>query len=156
MKVPSWHTLRVSRILPVASILPLMCSFLVGAQQLPSPEEVAVQKLESRVSEAYVHRDVATLDSLLAPGYVSVNKEGLVRNKEQILEDVRSGVTEFESVTDVHKEFHVNGDIGIVVGTAHVSAKDRSGAYRGTFQIMRVWKREPDGWKVVAAQSFVR
>jgi len=125
--------------------------------RLPGNRTDDVKQLESRLSEAYIHSDVAVLDSLLAPDYVSVNGKGLVRNRQQILEDFRSGVTRFFSVTDVHKEFRIEGDDTVVViGNSRVDATDRGGRYTGTFQLLRVWKRDTTGWKAIVSQSFTR
>lgn len=75
--------------LPHRRAVLLACLALVlatGAAAPGVPDDAGVRDAENRWSEAFVSGDVATLDALLDPGYVSVNAVGKPRGKAEILQ----------------------------------------------------------------------
>lgn len=60
-----------------------------AARAATGPDEAGVRDAENRWAEAFVSGDVATLDTLLDAGYVSVNAAGAPRAKAEILQLAR-------------------------------------------------------------------
>ena len=104
--------------------------------------------LERQRSAAIVRRDIAALRTLMDRHYYHVESRGRVRSKTELLtalerEDFRFRVYETES-TEIQV---LDGGVAAVVAGVFRSQQAGPGAkpFRGRY--VRVWVRQPDGWK---------
>lgn len=110
--------------------------------------------LEQQRVGAILRRDVATLRTLMDRSYYHVVSSGRVRSKTDLLTALDRNEFRFLSYESESTDIHVlpGGDSAIVTGTFHL-AQDlpASKPFRGRY--MRVWVRQPDGWKNTFHQS---
>ena len=94
-------------------------------------------------TEALNKRDLAALDKIWAEGYTFTNSRGEFLTKKDRMENIKSGATQFDSISREDEEIRVFGNTAVVTG--HVvlkviySGKESSGPYR----FINVWVKMP-------------
>jgi len=111
--------------------------------------------LRSRIreySDALTKKDLAALDQIWADGYTFTNGRGEFLTKKERLENVKTGATQFESISREGEEIRVFGDTAVVttriVLKVIYSGKESSGPYRS----LNVWAKMQGRWRLVANQ----
>ena len=133
--------------------------FAIGAQaQTPAQTEVehATQeliKIEKGCAEAYVNKDIAFLDQILADDFMGTDAEGNVLTKAQEFEDLKSDDYVPTSAVNEDIKVRIYGDAAVVTGRGIIKAqykgKDASGQYQWTDTFIK-----RDGrWQLVATHS---
>jgi uncharacterized protein (TIGR02246 family) len=134
--------------------------WVVGNSDQPAPgstasgeDEKALLQLERDWSEAFVKKDVATLDRIMANEF-QANWPAFVGNKKQYLGLVKGGTAKAASSANSEMKAFVLGDMAIVHGLAteqsSVAGKDTSGQYRYT----DVFVKRDGRWQCVTAYSI--
>jgi uncharacterized protein (TIGR02246 family) len=133
--------------------------WVVGNSDQPAPgstasgeDEKALLQLERDWSEAFVKKDVATLDRIMANEF-QANWPAFVGNKKQYLGLVKGGTAKAASSANSEMKAFVLGDMAIVHGLAteqsSVAGKDTSGQYRYT----DVFVKRDGRWQCVTGYS---
>jgi ketosteroid isomerase-like protein len=146
---------RARILLAAVTVFALPC--LVAAQAADQKhgasgkEEQEVEKFEREWSEAYKQHDKATLERILADGFVFTDPQGKVHNKAQYIDLALH--EEILSYTLSDLAVHVHGDTGIVTGVWHakymVDGKEQS----GTLYFTDVVVKRAGRWQVVASHD---
>jgi ketosteroid isomerase-like protein len=131
--------------------------FAVAAQaQTPALTEVeqhATQELitlEKGWSEAYLKKDIAFLDRILADDYVETNSEGNVTTKAEALADLKSGAYVPISGVQDNVKVRVYGDAAVATGRSTVKAQYKGKDASGQFQWTDTWVKLAGRWQCVA------
>jgi Domain of unknown function (DUF4440) len=99
-------------------------------------------------TEALTKRDLAALDEIWADGYTFTNGRGEFLTKKDRMENIKSGATQFDSISREDEETRVFGNTAVVTGPVVLkviySGKESSGPYR----FMKMQGR----WQIVANQ----
>ncbi len=115
----------------------------VGAEQ-------ALEKLAHEYAEALTKRDVEALDRIWTPDYTFVNLRGELLSKAQRIANIKSGATEFHTMTPQKERLLVHGNFAVEVGRIVVegeySGRESSGEYRYTC----AWIKIRGSWKMLA------
>ncbi len=115
-------------------------------------DEQALLQLERDWSEAFVKKDVATLDRIMANEF-QANWPAFVGNKKQFLGLVKGGTAKAASSANSGLKAFVLGDMAIVNGLvteqSSVAGKDTSGQYRYT----DVFVKRDGRWQCVTGYS---
>jgi ketosteroid isomerase-like protein len=115
-------------------------------------DEQALLQLERDWSEAFVKKDVATLDRIMANEF-QANWPAFVGNKKQYLDLVKGGTAKAQSSANSEMKAFVLGDVAIVHGLvteqSSVAGKDSSGQYRYT----DVFVKRDGRWQGVTGYS---
>jgi len=115
-------------------------------------DEKALLQLERDWSEAFVKKDVATLDRIMANEF-QANWPAFVGNKKQYLGLVKGGTAKAQSSANSEMKAFVLGDMAIVHGLvteqSSVGGKDTSGQYRYT----DVFVKRDGRWQGVTGYS---
>ncbi|MCI4325906.1 MAG: nuclear transport factor 2 family protein [Thermoplasmata archaeon] len=116
-------------------------------------DKAEVARLDTEYQAAVQRNDVATMDRILADGFVLVVGSGKVFTKDDLLEEARSGRFVYERQDDDHQTVRQWGDTAVV--TALLTAK---GIEDGKPFAYRVWfsdtyVRTPRGWRYAFGQS---
>ena len=125
-----------------------------GEQETSSPtaEQEVLQAIE-KYRSAILNRDTAALEQIWADDYTFVNGAGEVLSKPQRLQNIKSGATSLDSVTQgADVKVRTYRDTAVVTSRVTIkgqySGKEASGQYRS----MLVWLRGPSGWQLIANQ----
>ncbi|HET9210436.1 MAG TPA: nuclear transport factor 2 family protein [Thermoanaerobaculia bacterium] len=140
------------RVLTAAAVL-TFCVSCATARCGPSRPgaDQALLDFEHRWIDALLHKDVRTLDGLLADDFLDNAYNGNVYAKKEILARLAQGGPTFPSLGLEETRVRVHGDTGIVTGVNVV--KTDGGPVRVRFT--DVFRREGCEWRAVSAQETV-
>ncbi|MBI4471215.1 MAG: nuclear transport factor 2 family protein [Acidobacteria bacterium] len=117
--------------------------------QLSAVEQMLIQ-MEKDAVQAWLKKDVAVLDRLLADDFVLMDYTGKTSTKADILRDVKSGSTAAQSVELGPMKVRVFGQAAVVSGSqvekSTLQGKDSSGSYVWT----NVFVNRNGRWQVVS------
>ncbi|MGH8580217.1 MAG: nuclear transport factor 2 family protein [Gammaproteobacteria bacterium] len=103
-------------------------------------------------TEALTKRDLSALDKIWAESYTFTNGRGEFLTKKNRMKNVKSGATQFDSISREDEEIRVFGDTAVVTGRVVLkviySGKESSGPYR----FINVWVKMQGRWQIVANQ----
>src|SRR5438105_2630163 len=127
----------------------------MAGEKSASKDKVEQQliNLEKERSDAVIKGDTATLDRMTADDYVLTNALGQVRNKAQILADLKSGELKYQSIDNDDVTVHVYGNAAVLTG--HSTTKGQSGGkdISGQYRFTRVYVKRDGRWQSVAFQQ---
>ena len=112
------------------------------------PEE-EIEELEHRLSDAWLKRDVASLNEIHSTD-VLVN--GLTGSKEAYIGFVLQSMGDYTAIEKSKMQIRFHGDTAVVTGQLVVDSKIPNGSNTSFKIFMNVWKKQSDGkWKVIAS-----
>jgi ketosteroid isomerase-like protein len=147
----------MKRIAIAVSVVVLVLPVAVQAQTLAQTKSGGVEqeliKLENEWADAWVKRDVAFFDRIMADDYTWTSPWGDVSTKAQDLALVKSGQDVVKSWVLADMKVRVYGDAAVVTGRDTVKetykGEDVSGQHRWT----HTWIKRAGRWQCVAAHS---
>lgn len=115
-------------------------------------KEKAVREVLRQMIDADLKDDAAELDRTLAPDYVIVRDNGVVRSRTETLEGIKSGATKFTGfdLSDVQVRFY--GDTAVVTFHADIRGSRAGKDMSGQFREVRVFVSRGGKWQAVLAQ----
>src|SRR5262249_50011349 len=140
----------------LAGLLFLLAVPLVAAQgkeEAPgtASDRDALIQLVKDIYQAEIRNDLDFLRRTWSPEYVRVNRFGGVRNKEQALEERRTGRTRIERADTDGFHVTVSGDTAIVTHRVRSKARVDGREVVGDTQALRVFVRRDGRWQCLAA-----
>jgi ketosteroid isomerase-like protein len=142
-------------------LLSLTTSIVVSAQQNAGTRsgravaETEIVGVQDALIDAYVHRDTATLDRILADEYTFINDDaGGVVNKKQILDSFRSG-GDREITSYIRQDDHVRwyGDVAVLTYRYHSNETYKGQDAGGDFRVTRIFVKREGRWQIVGGQE---
>jgi ketosteroid isomerase-like protein len=122
------------------------------AAREPADMQQTLKDSMRRYTEALTKHDLAALDKIWAEGYTFTNGRGQFLNKKERMENIRTGATQFDSISRESEEIRFFGDTAIVTGRVVLkvtySGKESSGPYR----FINIWVKLQGRWQIVANQ----
>jgi ketosteroid isomerase-like protein len=124
----------------------------VAMAQDVSATEKKIADLEAALGQAMIHKDVATLDKLVADDWTMQSSSGTMGTKAGFLGDVRSGTLVVRSfkLHDVH--VRVLGDVAFVQAFDDEDTSYNGVASKGTYNWLDVWQKRDGQWVSLATQ----
>lgn len=122
-------------------------STLVLAQ---SDKEQAVRQTLDKVQAALRSNDADAYAPLLADDYTFVNPQGIMINKTQRVESIRSAQVKFESFAYNDVKIRLYGNTAVVNAKAGMKY---SGGNADTVLVTMMFVKKTDQWQLVAAQA---
>ena len=113
-----------------------------------------LEALEQRIASAWVTRDRAFIESVLAPDWSVTDVAGRVLSRQQVLDDMFGAPdrrVDAMAIDDV--KVRIFGDTAVVTGRTRASGRDRSGAGSVELRFTDVFVRRDGRWQVVASQG---
>jgi len=142
----------MKRIAIAISIVLVFGVAIIAQTQTESVEQELI-KLENEWGDAWVKRDVAFFDRIIADDYTWTSPEGIVWTKAQDLALVKSGDVVITSWVLAEMKVRVYGDAAVVTGRSSVKetykGEDVSGQYRWT----HTWVKRAGRWRCVTGHS---
>ena len=120
----------------------------VPSTDTPAHVQSVLQSLERQRSNAILQRDTATLRNLMDRLYSHVESRGRARSKTELLTSLDRGDIRFRVYENETAEVQLldGGGAAMVTGIFRsVLAQPNAKLFRGRF--VRIWVRQPDGWK---------
>ncbi len=110
-------------------------------------DEDQVRQLDGDWNRAYLHRDLAALERILAEDWVAFTPEHRLVGRAQLIESQRSA-PEGATISFEEGTVHVFGDTAVTTGSTEVTAADVHLHQRFT----RIYAKRRGRWKAVAVQ----
>ena len=104
---------------------------------------------------ALKEQDYAALEGLYASDYMLVRPDGSVVNKQEVLQDLRSGGLRFHSIELGQTEVRVYGSSALLTAESQAVSSRRGMESRSHFRLIAVYVQEGHSIKLVHFQSTV-
>jgi uncharacterized protein (TIGR02246 family) len=128
--------------------------FLAMQTGLRSDESAAIVALEERLARAWVERDRAFIDGLLAPDWTVTDPSGRVLTKQQVLDETFSSTERrVESMTIDEVAVRFVGEIAIATGRTRASGSYRGQVASVVLRFTDVLARRDGRWQVVVSHG---
>ena len=116
-------------------------------------QEMEVHTVQDALVQAYIHRDLAPMNSILADDYIFIGEDGSVSTKPQIIAMFKSGEQTVTSYDRDSETVRVYGDAAVM--TYHYVSKETSkGAPADSDNwFTRVFVRRGGQWQVVSGHE---
>ncbi|MGH9356985.1 MAG: nuclear transport factor 2 family protein [Terriglobia bacterium] len=142
-------------------LLPLLTIALAGfargqgtaGNQTDAEIEKQVLNVERERDQAIQKRDMATLDRIHGDDLSFVNTHGMVVNKTQYLDDIRSGKLKFLSFKQDDYHFYIYGDTVVMTGRAISVVKYHGRVNHIPRRFTSVYIKQGGQWRLVAHQA---
>jgi len=109
----------------------------------------AVRQLDNERTQAVLKSDTAFIERVYADDYVVIGANGSVRNKAQVIADLKSGALKLASYKDDELKVRVYGDTAILTGRSTGKQKDKGQEISGQFLFTRVYVKRNGQWQLV-------
>jgi ketosteroid isomerase-like protein len=142
-------------------LLSLTTNIVVSAQQNAGTHsgravaETEIVGVQDALIAAYIHRDTAALDRILADEYTFINDDaGGVVNKKQILDSFGSG-GDREITSYIRQDDHVRwyGDVAVLTYRYHSNETYKGRDAGGDFRVTRIFVKRDGRWQMVGGQE---
>lgn len=129
-----------------------------GAKQNRAPStssnrvQEQLKKLEEEWATAFIKRDAAALDRILADDYSVINPNGSVGDKAQTIKEITSGELAFESIKYDNLKVRVYGTFAIVTGGEVVTVRSDNQSSTKAFRFTDVFASRLGRWQAISSQ----
>lgn len=116
-----------------------------------SDEGGHVLALDNSWNRALETKDTKALDLLLADTFVSVDIDGSIETKRQVMADIKSPTYQPSQALTEQSTVEVYGDSGVVVGVFRTKGVEKGKKYVRRERFVDTWVKINGTWKCVAA-----
>jgi hypothetical protein len=145
----------------------LLAAFSLASGQTPrneTPRAVndeqarrQVLGMDDRRMQALRQADPAPLREIYADDYTLVTPSGVIRSKEEQINDLISGQVQYRKIETVNRTIRVYGDVAIVVSRDRYDILQAGRQVGGDIFFTRTYKRFGTAWREIATQgTFVK
>ena len=115
--------------------------------------EQTVKQLQQTLIDAYIHRDMAALDRILAPDYVFIDDLGNLITKAQMIASFQTGERKMGAYRIDDQKVRVYGD-AVVMTYRYTSEEQYQGKDdSGERQLTRVFAKRNGQWQMVSGHE---
>ena len=104
-------------------------------------------------NRALKEQDYAALEGLYADDYMLVRPDGSVLNKQEVLQDLRSGGLRFHSIELGQSEVRIYGSIALLTAESQAVSSRNGVESRSHFRLIAVYVQQGPSIKLVHFQS---
>ena len=127
---------------------------LVAPAFAASPDEVAVAKAITTLSEAIVAPDQAALRKITWPELSYGHSAGSVENQQQFIDALVSKRSVIASIENPKMSSSVVGDIAISRGTMTFVVAGAGAPSRVDLTLLLIWQKRGGEWRLLARQAY--
>lgn len=136
--------------LTVSAML-LMLGQTLATQTNPNSVEQELIQLKHDWGKAYVQRDAALLDRILADDFTVTDAEGVTTTKAEEMADFKSSNVVYESSTYEDAKVRVYGDTAVVAGRGTVKGRGKTAVFHTQYFSTNVFVKRQGRWQAVAS-----
>ena len=112
-----------------------------------------IKTLQGEVMQAILKSDTTVMAKHYADDYVAIHGDGRLTTKAQEIENFKSGVTKYDSITVREAKIRIYGDTAVVNALTSVKTLVNGQPYSGDVRNTRVWVKQNGTWKLVVFQT---
>lgn len=124
-----------------------------SASATPEDDRLAVAALDIEYQAAVKRNDAAVMDRILHPNYALILGDGTYVSREELLDEARLRVNEFEIQDEGTQCVRVWGDTAVVTARLRIKGVNARGAFDRTLWFSDTYVRTPTGWRYAFAQA---
>ena len=135
---------------------------LAAAQTLPlaaqaqGSDAAAVAAAVDALTKAMLAGDRAGLMAVTHERLSYGHSAGRIENRQEFIDPLANKTSVFRSITVSDQTIDVVGDDAIVRHVLRGESESGGRVNPVNIGILQVWKKQPDGWKLLARQAFTR
>jgi ketosteroid isomerase-like protein len=123
-----------------------------ASAQSPAAADQEILKLERAYDDAFLKKDRAAMERLLADDFVYVHSNGTMTNRTQEIEETISADVKWTASKLDDLKVRVYGDVAVVTGVQTLTGSAK-GYVSGARRFTNVWVRRNGRWQTVGGQS---
>src|SRR5215471_12831686 len=139
-------------VLMIGSFVAVLSSLAVATSN-PAADEKTVAALDSEYQAAVKNNDAATMDRILADGFVVVLGSGKTYTKVDLLQAARTGRIQYEHQEDSDQTVRVWGDTAVVTAKLWAKGSDQGKPFEFFVWFSDTYVRTAAGWRYVHGQA---
>ena len=134
----------------------LLCSVVIGVfgQEKTDPASM-VKSLELKWTDAYKHRQIQSLSSLLAEDFILTVEDGNTYGKAGYISHTADSSVHVLVAEMSDLRVRVHGDAAVVTGSYHEKGDSAGKPYEYHDRFTDVWIKNGGSWQVVASHYSV-
>ena len=138
----------------IAAATAMLLTLAAPASAKPAlSREFDVLKTDDARIRARAAGDVATLSRIYADDYSLITAEGVVRNRQDQLGELKSGTLHFAPLVPIERKVRMFGDVALVVSRDPAGIVRNGQQIGGDLRMVRVYVRRAGRWQLVSAQA---
>jgi ketosteroid isomerase-like protein len=131
--------------------IPLL--MLVLGTSAQTKDEAAVAVAVEELKKAMVDGDREALNKIAAEKLSYGHSSGLVENKQQFIEKIASGVSDFLSIDFANQTISVSGNAAIVRHELHAKTNDSGKPGEAHLRVLLIFQKQSGKWLMLARQA---
>jgi len=141
----------MKRNLIAVGLLVVVC-FVAMQAQVPNATEQEVLRVEQAQNDAFLKKDRATYERLLADDYVYIHSNGSMTNRAEEIAQTMSADQQWTGSKLENLKVRIYGDVAIVTGSQVLTGAAK-GYVSGPRRITDVWVRRNGRWQTIGGQT---
>jgi ketosteroid isomerase-like protein len=117
-------------------------------------ETAEIRRAEKELLTAMQAGNITFLESIFSDDYVFLGSDGSMWGKEKALEDFKNPRFSLSRIEISNQRICIHDTCAIVTGTSVVKGGIGQKPLTGEYHFLRAWKKEPDGWKIIAVATI--
>jgi hypothetical protein len=150
--IAAWSDLVDFDVVPVLTSADFWATAAPSFTARTSPDEQHLRDLEQGLARAWLDRDRAFLEGVLAPGWTVTQPDGTILDRSTVLGEFFDAVRFDTNVID-EVEVALFGDTAVVRGRTSVRATFNEAAVSATIRFTDVFIKRTQQWQVVASHA---
>jgi len=102
--------------------------------------------------KAIVERNIAGVESNMAPDFKQIRGSGVVVDREQFIRDITDPALKIDPYVVEDFSVHLLGDTALLYGRIHMTGADSGERFASHFRYIDIYVRRDGKWKVVSVQ----
>src|SRR5262245_24166736 len=125
-----------------------------GSPEASNATKESIVRLCTAWDDAYIHRDLAALERILADDYIGIDEEGNVTKKADEITLTKAGDLVIKSVSRIEPlTVRLHGGAAIVTGFSIVNQQYKGADVTGRFRFTIVCIQEGGRWRIASWQG---
>ena len=123
-----------------------------GSAQTPGATEQEILKLEQTLDDAFLKKDRATYERLLADDYLYIHSNGTMTNRMQEIAETMSADVKWSGSKFSNLRVRIYGDTAVVTGNQTLTGSAK-GYVGGPRLITDLWVKRNGRWQTIGGQT---
>ena len=128
-------------------------NLLTAPAMLGASGEDQIRAAEKNWAEAVVARNVAALDKIFTDKLIYAHSTGIIENKQQYLERLKSGAQKYEKVHHEETRVVLYGDSAAAHSMVRMSGNSSGRLFDDHVMMMHLWVKQGGTWRLAAHQT---
>lgn len=131
-----------------------MCLFSGYVAASTASDEQDVAKAVDKMTQAMLHKDIATLNALTSDNVTYGHSSGKIQNKQEFIADIETGRSGFKTLQMLNQKIKMNGDTALVRNHFSAQAVNSGVEVPTEIENFQIWQKQKGQWLLIGRQAF--